>query len=100
MFGGVVADWESHAGRVEAPGQLAETLAGMVTSADIPNGDVADLSLSAWSLVHGPALPIVARCIPGMRMDAAFVKRAAAPCTTLLIEGLRAPALQSHSGAR
>ena len=95
MFGGVITDWESHATLVEASGQLAETRAGIVVSGqasgDIRAGDVADLTLSAWSLVHGLALLIVGRRIPGMRMDAAFVKRAAAQCTTLLIEGLRAP---------
>ena len=94
MFGGVITDWESHATLVEASGQLADTLAGIVisgqASGDIRAGDVADLTLSAWSLVHGLALLIVGRRIPGMRMDAAFVKRAAAQCTTLLIEGLRA----------
>jgi AcrR family transcriptional regulator len=95
MFGGVIADWEAHAGLVEASGQLAETLAGIVAdgqaSGDIRAGDLADLTLSAWSLVHGLALLIVGRRIPGMRMDASFVKRAAAQCTTLLIDGLRAP---------
>jgi AcrR family transcriptional regulator len=93
MFGGVIAGWESHAGLAAASGQLAETLAGIVSdgqaSGDIRAGDVGDLTLSAWSLVHGLALLIVGRRIPGMRMDAAFVKRAAAQCTTLLIEGLR-----------
>lgn len=96
MFGGVIADWESHAGLADASGQLAQTLAGIVASGqasgDIRAGDVGDLTLSAWSLVHGLALLIVGRRIPGMRMDAAFVKRAAAQCTTLLIEGLRAAA--------
>jgi AcrR family transcriptional regulator len=94
MFGGVITGWESHAGLAEASGQLAETLAGIVASGqasgDIRAGDVGDLTLCAWSLVHGLALLIVGRRIPGMRMDAAFVKHAAAQCTTLLIEGLRA----------
>jgi AcrR family transcriptional regulator len=95
MFGGVIADWDAHAPLVQAARELAETLASIVTrgqaSGDIRSGEVGDLTLTAWSLVHGLALLLLGRRIPGAKVDAAFVKRAADHCTTLLIEGLRVP---------
>jgi AcrR family transcriptional regulator len=96
MFGGVITDWESHEGLAEASLQLAGTLAGIVADGqargEIRPGEVSELALAAWSLVHGLALLIAGRRIPGVRVDDAFVRRAGQSCTSVLIEGLRAPA--------
>jgi AcrR family transcriptional regulator len=95
MFGGVITDWDAHAPLVQAARELADTLASIVVrgqaSGDIRPGEVGDLTLTAWSLVHGLALLLLGRRIPGAQVDAAFVRRAADRCTMLLIEGLRAP---------
>lgn len=94
MFGGVITDCAAHAGLVAASGQLAQTLADIVAEGqacgELRGGDLRDLTLSAWSLVHGLAVLIVGRRIAGIGSDAAAVQQAAAQCTALLIEGLRA----------
>ncbi|HJW12398.1 MAG TPA: TetR/AcrR family transcriptional regulator [Albitalea sp.] len=93
MFGGVIADWQSHPGLAQASADLADTLAQVVNagqaSGELRTGDVGDLTLTAWSLVHGLALLIVGQRIPGVAVDARFVKHAARRCTALLIDGLR-----------
>jgi len=95
MFGGVIADWQAHPSLAQASAALAQTLADVVeagqASGDLRAGDVGDLTLTAWSLVHGLALLIVGRRIPGARVDAAFVKRASQRCVALLVDGLRKP---------
>lgn len=99
MFGGAVVDWQAHDGLVDASRQLAGTLAGIVTQGQASGvmrpGPVGDLTLAAWSLVHGLALLIAGRRIPGVPADDAFVRRAAKRCTRLLIDGLRQPVAQS-----
>ena len=96
MFGSVITEWESHEALVDAARQLAAMLAGIVAEGQARNeiraGDVRDLTLAAWSLVHGLALLIAGRRLPGVQVDDGFVKRAAQRCTRLLIDGLRAPA--------
>ncbi|HZH06809.1 MAG TPA: TetR/AcrR family transcriptional regulator [Lautropia sp.] len=94
MFGGVIADWESHQGLADAARQLAGSLAAIVTEGqargELRAGEVGDLTLAAWSMVHGLALLIAGRRIPGVNINAAFVRRAGRQCTSLLIDGLRA----------
>jgi AcrR family transcriptional regulator len=95
MFGGVITDWERHDGLSDAARQLAQTLAEIVRDGqargEIRPGPAGDLTLAAWAQVHGLALLIAGRRIPGVTVDEAFVKRAARRCTKLLIEGLRRP---------
>ena len=96
MFGGVITDWQVHEGLAAVSRQLAEALASIVVDGqargEMRAGEVGDLTLAAWALVHGLALLIAGRRIPGVRVDAAFVRRAAQRCTCLLIDGLRRPA--------
>lgn len=95
MFGGAVADWQAHPALAEASGALAKTLADVVQagqdSGELRGGELGDLTLTAWSLVHGLALLIVGRRIPGAKVDAAFVGRAAERSVALLVDGLRGP---------
>ena len=95
MFGGAIVDWQAHASLAQASAELAQTLADVVqagqASGELRAGDVGDLTLTAWSLVHGLALLIVGRRIPGVKVDAAFVRHASKRCVALLVDGLRAP---------
>ena len=95
MFGGLVVDWQSYPSLVQASAALAEALAGVVQagqeSGELRAGELRDLTLAAWSLVHGLALLIVGRRIPGVTIDDAFVRHAAERSVQLLIEGLRTP---------
>lgn len=94
MFGGVITDWQSHATLAQASADLAQTLADTVKagqdSGHLRSGNVSELTLAAWSLVHGLVLLIVGRRIPGVKVDAGFIKHAAHNCVVLLVEGLRA----------
>jgi len=93
MFGAAIGDWSRHPGLVAASGDLAALLAGIVregqASGAIRAGAIGDLTLTAWSLVHGLALLAAGRRIPGATVDEAFVRQAARRATRLLIEGLR-----------
>jgi len=93
MFGGAIVDWQAYPGLAQASAELADTLADVVkagqASGGLRAGEVGDLTLCAWSLVHGLALLIVGRRIPGAHIDAAFVKRASQRCVSLLVDGLR-----------
>ncbi len=93
MFGAAIPDWSVHPGLVASSGELAAQLAGIVTEGQargvIRAGPVGDLTLTAWSLVHGLALLAAGRRIPGAAVDDAFVRRAAHRATRLLVEGLR-----------
>ena len=95
MFGGLIVDWQSYPSLVQASAALAETLAGVVKagqeSGELRAGELGDLTLTAWSLVHGLALLIVGRRIPGVTIDEGFVRHAAERSVQLLIEGLRRP---------
>ena len=92
MFGQAVPDWSAHPGLQAASEDLAQTLAGIVAAGQatgeiraVPLGDV---TLAAWSLVHGLALLIVGRRIPVPSIDDAFVEHASRACVALLIAGL------------
>jgi AcrR family transcriptional regulator len=93
MFGPAVPDWSVHPGLVAASGQLAALLADIVIEGQargvIRAGPVGDLTLTAWSLVHGLALLATGRRIPGASVDDAFIQRAARRATRLLVDGLR-----------
>jgi AcrR family transcriptional regulator len=94
MFGGAITDWRAHPSLAQASSELATTLADIVkagqASGELRAGSIGDLTLTAWSLVHGLALLIVGRRIPDVKVDAAFVKHASRRCVALLIDGLRA----------
>ena len=92
MFGQAVPDWSAHPGLQAASEDLAQTLAGIVAAGQatgeiraVPLGDV---TLAAWSLVHGLALLIVGRRIPVPSIDDAFVEHASRACVALLFAGI------------
>lgn len=95
MFGPAIGDWSAHAGLAQASQALAGLLAGIVQdgqrSGELRGGPPADLALAAWAMVHGLALLLAGRRIPGASLDAAFVRQAMQRCVDLLIEGLQAP---------
>jgi AcrR family transcriptional regulator len=95
MFGGVIVDWASHPSLAQASAALADSLAGVVRAGqdagELRTGSLQDLTLTAWSLVHGLALLIVGRRIPNAKLDATFLRHSSQACVTLLIEGLRRP---------
>lgn len=95
MFGGAIADWQAHPSLAEASAALAQTLAEVVAagqaSGELRAGEVGELTLTAWSQVHGLALLIAGKRIPGVVVDAAFVRHASQRCTALLVDGLRRP---------
>lgn len=97
MFGGAIIDWQAHPSLAQASTALAGILADIIragqVSGELRAGDVADLTLTAWSLVHGLALLIAGQRIPGVKVDAAFIEHASRRCAALLIDGLRAPAI-------
>ncbi|HEX6362320.1 MAG TPA: TetR/AcrR family transcriptional regulator [Albitalea sp.] len=104
MFGGAIADWQAHPSLAgaseELAGLLAETVKAGQDSGELRAGDLGDLTLTAWSLVHGLALLLVGRRIPGVKVDAAFARHAAQRCVSLLTEGLRAPREDAAPRAR
>ncbi|HSW08488.1 TetR/AcrR family transcriptional regulator [Aquabacterium sp.] len=92
MFGAAITDWQAHPSLAGASAALADTLSDVVkagqASGALREGDVGDLTLTAWSLVHGLALLMAGRRIPQAAVDAAFVRRASQRCVALLIDGL------------
>ena len=104
MFGGVIGDWRSHPSLADASAELAGILAETVKagqeSGALRAGELGDLTLAAWSLVHGLALLLIGQRIPGAKVDAAFIEHATQRCVTLLTEGLRAPPVETSKGKR
>jgi AcrR family transcriptional regulator len=92
MFGQAVPDWSAHPSLQLASEELAQTLAGVVAAGQAagtlraaPFGEV---TLTAWSLVHGLTLLLAGRRIPAATVDDAFVERMAEQCVALLMQGL------------
>jgi AcrR family transcriptional regulator len=93
MFGGVITNWDAHPSLSRAGAALAKALADVVQAGQhakvLRAGDPQDLTLTAWSLVHGLAMLIVGRRIPGVTVDDAFARSAARRSVELLVDGLR-----------
>ena len=94
MFGQAIPDWSVHPGLQQAGDELARTLAGVVAAGQADGSlraaPLGDVTLTAWSLVHGLALLLAGRRIPAARIDDAFVERMAAQAVALLMRGLAA----------
>lgn len=93
MFGSAISDWQAHPSLAEASEALAASLADVVKagqdSGELRTGKLEDLTLTAWSLVHGLVLLLAGKRIPNVEVDASFVRHASQRCIALLIEGLR-----------
>jgi AcrR family transcriptional regulator len=103
MFGPALPDGSAHPGLRAASEDLAQTLAGIVAAGQ-ENGEIravplGDVTLAAWSLVHGLALLIVGRRIPVPAIDDAFVEHASHACVALLFAGI-AKAEEDPRGSR
>ena len=92
MFGQAVPDWSAHPSLQVASEELAQTLAGVVAAGQsagtLRAAPLGDVTLTAWSLVHGLTLLLAGRRIPAAAVDDAFVERMAEQCVTLLMQGL------------
>lgn len=96
MFSQAIPDWSLHPGLKEASDELAATLAEVVAAGQEGGGlrpaPLGELTLTAWSLVHGLALLLVGRRIPVPEIDDAFVEHMSQACVELLVQGLAKPA--------
>ena len=92
MFGQAVPDWSAHPSLQSASEDLAQTLAGVVAAGQaagtVRPAPLAEVTLTAWSLVHGLTLLLAGRRIPAAAVDDAFVEHMAGQCVTLLMRGL------------
>ena len=92
MFGQAVPDWSVHPSLQLASEELAQTLAGVVAAGQAAGtlraAPLGDVTLTAWSLVHGLTLLLAGRRIPAAAVDDAFVERMAEQCVALLMQGL------------
>lgn len=96
MFGSAITDWQSHPALVQAGAALAQALTDLIAAGqacgDMRAGNPADLTLTAWSLVHGLALLVIGKRIPGGCDGEAAVDQTAQRCVALLAQGLGTPA--------
>jgi AcrR family transcriptional regulator len=92
MFSQAIPDWTAYPALQQASEELAQTLAGVVAagqaSGTIQGAPLGDVTLTAWSLVHGLTLLLVGRRIPVPAIDAAFIEHMAGQCVALLMRGL------------
>ncbi len=92
MFSQAIPDWSAHPSLQQASEALAQTLAGVVAAGQAEGAmqpaPLGEMTLTAWSLVHGLTLLLVGRRIPAPVVDDAFVERMAAQCVELLMTGL------------
>ena len=92
MFGQAIPDWSVHPSLQQASEELARTLADVVAAGQAAGAmraaPLGDVTLTAWSLVHGLALLLAGRRIPAAAVDDAFVEHMAEQCVTLLMQGL------------
>ena len=76
----------------QASEEPARTLAGVVAAGQadgvIAPAPIGEVTLAAWSLVHGLAMLLVGRRIPVPDIDDAFVEHMAGQCVALLMRGL------------
>ena len=92
MFSQAIPDWSVHPSLQQASEELARTLADVVAAGQAVGAmraaPLGDVTLTAWSLVHGLALLLAGRRIPAAAVDDAFVEHMAEQCVTLLMRGL------------
>ena len=92
MFSQAIPDWSAYPSLQQASGELAQTLADVVARGQVAGtiraAPLGDVTLTAWSLVHGLAMLLVGKRIPVANIDDAFVEHMAAQCVTLLVRGL------------
>ncbi len=92
MFGQAIPDWSIHPALQQASEELALTLAGVVAAGQsagaLRAAPLGEVTLTAWSLVHGLTLLLAGRRIPAATVDDAFVERMAEQCVALLMQGL------------
>ena len=92
MFSQAIPDWTAYPALQQASEELAQTLAGVVAagqaSGAIQVAPLSDVTLTAWSLVHGLTLLLVGRRIPVPAIDDAFIEHTAEQCVALLMRGL------------
>ena len=94
MFGQAVGDWAAHPGLKAAADELAATLADVVAAGQacgaLRAAPPSDVTLAAWSLVHGLALLLAGRRLPVAVINEAYVEHVCRACVDLLVDGLAA----------
>ncbi|QDL55721.1 TetR/AcrR family transcriptional regulator [Rhodoferax aquaticus] len=93
MFSNAIPDWQAFP-ELASVGQaltqsLQHTIAQGQQCGEIRAGDLASLSMAAWSMVHGLAMLLAGKRIPGALPDEAYVQQAAEQCVNVLAKGLR-----------
>jgi AcrR family transcriptional regulator len=92
MFSQAIPDWSAYPQLSQASAELAGTLASLVAAGQAAGllraSPIGDVTLTAWSLVHGLTLLIVGRRIPVEDIDDAFVERMSHACVELLVHGI------------
>ena len=92
MFSQAIPDWSAYPSLQQASEALAQTLAGVVAagqeSGALRPAPLGEVTLTAWSLVHGLAMLLVGKRIPVPEIDEAFVEHMAGQCVALLMRGL------------
>jgi hypothetical protein len=92
MFSQAIPDWAAHPSLQQASEELAQTLAGVVaagqSASEMRPAPLGEMTLTAWSLVHGLAMLLAGRRIPAPAIDDAFVEHMAEQCVALLMRGL------------
>jgi AcrR family transcriptional regulator len=92
MFSQAIPDWSAHPSLQQASEELARTLADVVAAGQAAGAmqpaPLGEMTLTAWSLVHGLAMLLVGRRIPVPAVDDAFVEHMAEQCVGLLMRGL------------
>lgn len=98
MFAGVVKDWQAYPGLLAASGALAAALADIIragqASGEFKAGPDGDLTLAAWSMVHGLTLLIIGGHVQATTADVDRVRSAAQRSISLLIDGMCAPGVR------
>ncbi len=94
MFGQAIPDWTAYPSLQKSATSLAQTLACVVAAGQadgtIRAAPLGDVTLTAWSLVHGLAMLLAGRRIPVPDIDEAFIEHMAAQAVSLLVRGLAA----------
>jgi AcrR family transcriptional regulator len=92
MFSQAIPDWTVHPSLQQASEALARTLADVVAAGQAAGtmrpAPLGELTLAAWSLVHGLALLLAGRRIPAPVIDEAFIDHMGDRCVALLMQGL------------
>jgi len=92
MFSQAIPDWTVHPSLQLASEELARTLADVVSAGQAAGvmrpAPLGEVTLAAWSLVHGLAQLLAGRRIPAAVIDEAFIEHMAEQCVALLMRGL------------